>query len=125
MIISDKVYINYKSGKVKDLKKKPKKLERKYDIGKYLSKGKIDKDKARREELLKRKKLEALAFEKEQKELKIKEEKERERLRLLKLKEEEKRRLDELEKARTFVKESATTDLETNINEENNSENNN
>ena len=121
----DEDYINYKSGKVKDLKKKPKKLERKYDIGKYLSKGKIDKDKARREELLKRKKLEALAFEKEQKELKIKEEKERERLRLLKLKEEEKRRLDELEKARTFVKESATTDLETNTNEENNSENNN
>lgn len=110
----DDEYLNYKSGKVSNLKKKPKKLERKYDIGKYLNKGKIDKDKARREELLKRKKLEALQFEKEQKELKIKEEKERERIRLLKLKEEEKRRLDELEKARAYVKESASIDLKNN-----------
>ncbi len=110
----DEDYINYKTGKVKDLKKKPKKLERKYDIGKYLNKGKIDKDKARREELLKRKKLEQIEFEKEQKELKIKEEKERQRLALLKQKEEEKRRQDELEKARTFVKNVASTDLKEN-----------
>ncbi len=103
----DEEYLNYKSANLETLKKKPKMPERKFAIGNYLKKGKVDKDKKRRDELLKRKKAEALQFEKEQKLLLAEQEKEIARQKALLEKEEERRRQDELEKARVYVKEEA------------------
>ncbi len=103
----DEKYLNYKSANTETLKKKPKMPERKFAIGNYLKKGKVDKDKKRRDELLKRKKAEAIQFEKEQKLLLAEQEKEIARQKALLEKEEEKRRQDELEKARVYVKEEA------------------
>ena len=112
----DEEYINYKERNTKLLKVKPKKPERKYNIGNYLKKGKLKKEEERRKELLKRKKKEELEFLKEQKQLAIKEEKERIRLEQIAKKEEEMRRLNELEEIRKFIKEKALEDKA--INEE-------
>ncbi len=103
----DEKYLDYKSANTETLKKKPKMPERKFAIGNYLKKGKVDKDKKRRDELLKRKKAEAIQFEKEQKLLLAEQEKEIARQKALLEKEEERRRQDELEKARVYVKEEA------------------
>lgn len=117
----DEEYLNYKSANLETLKKKPKMPERKFAIGNYLKKGKVDKDKKRRDELLKRKKAEALQFEKEQKLLLAEQEKEIARQKALLEKEEERRRQDELEKARVYVKEEANkyaNELESMLEEE-------
>lgn len=112
----DEEYLKYKERNTKLLKTRPKEPERKFNIGNYLTKGKLKKEEERRKELLRRKKKEESEFLKEQKLLAIKEEKERARLLELKRKEEEARRISELEEIRKAIKEEAK--LDSSINEE-------
>jgi len=108
----DQEYLDYEKGDLDNLKKKPNSLLRKYEIGKYLKKGRLDKESKRRQELLERKKKELVQFEKDQK--KLVKEQEKEKIR----KENEKRKAylnderDQIASAREFIKTEALIDLD-------------